>query len=279
MNMPTRHATPSTAATKLRGDAKKPSGSQSLERGLDILEMIETSGGELGVREIARTIGLSPAIVQRLVSSLAIRGYVEKNADTARYRLGYRAIGLGGSRANSVDYMAVAQRELERLSKEHRLNGFVAALRGPRAVYLLAVQADGPISINVKPGSEMPLHSTGAGKVLLASLSDDDARKLLGSRMLKAFTPRTIVDPEQVIASLEEVRRTGVATVSEENLPGVLSVGAPIRDKGGHVAAAVSVAFPKFVSQDLTLKTVTPLVVEAALNVSRALGWKQPTDV
>ena len=62
-----------------------------------------------------------------------------------------------------------ARRELERLAHDHSLNGFVAVLHGGRAVYLLAVQAEAPLAIKVAPGSEMPLHSTAAGKVLLAA--------------------------------------------------------------------------------------------------------------
>ena len=49
-----------------RVDARKKSGSQSLERGLDILEMIAAEGADVGVRELARRSGLSPTIVQRL---------------------------------------------------------------------------------------------------------------------------------------------------------------------------------------------------------------------
>ena len=71
-------------------NAKRAPGSQSLERGLDILEMIEAEGGDVGVRELARRLGLSPTIVQRLISSLALRGYIEKNSENARYRLGHR---------------------------------------------------------------------------------------------------------------------------------------------------------------------------------------------
>ena len=251
---------------------KKAAGSQSLERGLDVLEMIAAEGAEVGVRELARRSGLSPTIVQRLISSLASRGYIEKNSDTARYRLGHRSLALGASGEDAFDYVVAARRELERLAHEHRLNGFVSVLRGGRAIYLLAVQADGPVAIKVSPGSEMPLHSTGAGKVLLAALSDGEARKLLGSRKLAAITPHTITDPASLIASLAKVRRQGFATVNEENIPGVLSVGAPIRDRAGSVVAALSVAFPKYLDSGLSLHSAEPLVTGAAQRISRMLG-------
>ena len=160
--------------------AKAAAGSQSLERGLDVLEIVEAEGAEIGVREIARRLALSPTIVQRMVTSLAKRGYVDSNTEKARYRLGYRALALGAHSGPGPTTSCSARRELERLARDHSLNGFVSVLHDGRAVYLLAVQAEGPVAIKVAPGSEMPLHSTAAGKVLLAAGSDAEARKLLG---------------------------------------------------------------------------------------------------
>ena len=252
-------------------DLKSAPGSQSLERGLDVLEIVGAESADIGVREIARRLRLSPTIVQRMVTSLARRGYVDKDAETARYRLGFRALTLGGGE-HGPDYLPSARRELDRLAHDHGLNGFVSVLQGGRAVYLLAVQAEAPIAIKVAPGSEMPLHSTAAGKVLLASLDDAAARKMLGSGKLSAITPHTVTDPAAVVASLAKVRRQSFATVAEENIRGVLSVGAPIRDRNGKMLAALSVAFPKYLDSGLTLQSVTPLVVSAAQRVSRAVG-------
>ncbi|MBI2738468.1 MAG: IclR family transcriptional regulator [Rhodospirillales bacterium] len=259
------------ARRTISGPRPARSGSQSLERGLDILETIEAENGDIGVRELARRLELSPTIVQRLVSSLAVRGYIEKNAETSRYRLGHRSMILGASGERGVDYLVTARRELDRLAQEHHLNGFVSVLRSGRAIYLLAVQADG-LAIRVSIGSEMPLHSTAAGKVLLASLDDGEARKLLGHRKLLAITPHTVTDPAVLVASLAKVRRQGFATVVEENIPGVLSVGAPITDRAGSIVAALSVAFPKYLESGLTLQGSIPLVTAAALRISRTLG-------
>lgn len=257
-----------------RGSVKRAPGSQSLERGLDVLEMIEGEDGTMGVRAIARRLELSPTIVQRLINSLAARGYIEKDRERGNYRLGHRSLALSASGEHDFDYIVTARTELERLAREHYLNGFVSVLRDGRAIYLLAVQADGPIAIRVTPGSEMPLHSTAAGKILLAALPDGEARKLLGSRRMAAITPHTITDPAALLVSLVKVRTNGYATVIEENIPGVLSVGAPVRDRTGSVVAALSVAFPKYVDSGLTLATVTPLVTGAAQRISRTLGRK-----
>ncbi len=251
---------------------KRPAGSQSLERGLDILEAIEAESGEVGVRELARRLDLSPSIVQRLVSSLAVRGYIEKNQETARYRLGHRAMVLGASGERDIDWLASARRELDRLAQDHQLDGFVAVLRAGRAIYLQAVQADRPVGIRVAVGSEMPLHSTAAGKILLAGLDDGPLRRLLGPRRLTAITAHTVTDPAALLANVAKVRRQGYATVVEENIPGILSVGAPISDRGGRVVAAISVAFPKYLDGGESLQSVIPLVTAAAVRVSQSLG-------
>ena len=101
-----------------------------------------------------------------------------------------------------------------------------------------------------------------------------EARKLLGHGRLPAITPHTVTDPAALVTSLSRVRRQGYATVNEENIRGVLSVAAPIRDSTGRVIAALSVAFPKYLDAGLTLQSATPLVAAAAQRASRAFGSK-----
>lgn len=247
--------------------------SQSLDRGLDVLELLDASGQDVGVRDVARKLELSPAIVQRLINTLCERGYLQRDTDTRRYRLGYRAIGLGSSRARSGDLVSLAQSELRRLTEQHRVNAFLGTLKQGRAIYLITVQGDGPIAIRAGAGEEMPLHSTAIGKILLASLDAAASRALLGKRKLPRVTERTITDPDKLLRSLDRVRSQGFATVREENLPGVLSVGAPIRDAGGSVVAAVSVAYPRSLDPALSLEAMIPHVVEAAERISRRIGW------
>lgn len=248
--------------------------SQSLDRGLDVLELLDAAERDTGVRDIARHFDLSPAIVQRLVNTLCDRGYLLRDGETRRYRLGFRAIGLGAAQSRPGDLASLAQSELRRLTEQHRVNAFLGTLKQGRAIYLLTVQGDGPIAIRVGIGDEMPLYSTAIGKVLLASLDPAAARRALGKGPLPRITKRTITDPEKVLRSLDRIRSQGSATVREENLPGVLSVGAPVHDAGGTVVAAVSIAYARSLDAALSLEAMTPVVVNAAARISRGLGWR-----
>lgn len=246
--------------------------SQSLERGLMVLELLNSSPTALGVREVARRLQISTTIVQRLVNTLAEYNYVEQVAETRRYRIGARALGLGSSLLRHDKLISSANGELQRLANEHGLSGFLCGLRGVRAVYLLAVQSSGPIAITAIPGETAYLHSTAMGKALLAWMSEDAVIQLLANEALPKLTPKTIDSVPALIENLHEVKRLGYATSLEENLPGVISIGAPIRNADGEVVAALSVAFAGTASSEADLRDAVKLVLGASSRLSRGLG-------
>lgn len=247
--------------------------SQSLERGIAVLNLIDKSPTPLGIREIARQLGFGPTIVQRLVNTLLHANYLEQNAETRRYSIGYRALGLGSYLSHRDNLIVAAQAVLQELAVRHELNGYLCILRGDRAIYLLSIQSEGPIAIRGVPGESAYLHSTAMGKVLLAMLDDAKALALVGPGPLPRVTPATITDPQQLLAELADVRRNGYASVTEENLLGVVSVGAPVRNALGQTCAAISVAFAQRSVPHLTIPDVARIVVDAAARISRNLGF------
>lgn len=251
---------------------KSAAGSQSLQRGLEILEILDKSTSPLGVREIARQLDLNATIVQRLINTLAQYSFVMQDSETRRYSIGYRAFGLGWSLTKKDRLISVAKPELDRLASQNLLNGYLGLLRGPRAVYILSTQSEGPIIIRSVPGSETYLHSTALGKVLLAGLSDNEAASLLMQEELVQVTPRTITDVAQLINDLKDIRTKGYAVVHGENIQGVISVGAPIRDASNNTVAALSTAFAEWSAPELDLDHVISLVKEAARRISRSIG-------
>jgi DNA-binding IclR family transcriptional regulator len=267
---PVRKEPPGRRTGPQAGVPRAAPGSQSLERGLAILELLDAPGPALGVREIARRLDLGPAIVQRLVNTLAARGYVEQAAETRRYRIGPRALGLGAVLLREDALMAGARVELERLAHEHGLNGFLGAVRGGRLTYLLAIQSPGPIAIRNASGSHAPFHSTAMGKAILAALSPDEAARLLGDGPLPPVTPRTVLDRDALRAGLDAAAQRGWASVDGENLSGVVSVGVVVRDASGAAIAALSVAAPGSGAE--AIHAIAAPLLPAARRLAAALG-------
>ncbi|ALA18511.1 MULTISPECIES: IclR family transcriptional regulator [unclassified Chelatococcus] len=252
-------------------------GSQSLERGLNILKILSDDPDPLGVREIARRCSLSAAVIQRLMNTLGDWGYVEQDPATKRYRLGHAALALAHHVIRQGPMLEAALVELRQLARDHHLNGFLGVRRGGRGIYLIAVQSDGPLVVRATPGDPLALHSTALGKALLAALDDAQVLQILGSEPLEAKTARTVTDPERLLAQLRKARMAGHATSVEENLPGIVSVGAGICDAAGTVVAAISVAYPRALEPSLTTTIVAPLVMAAAARISFRLGFRGPS--
>ncbi len=246
---------------------------QSLARGLTILEAFSRETPELGVREIARLSGIGRSIAHRLVQTLAARGFLEQNPETLRYRIGARAFEVGHQYATTSGVEDAALPILRGLTKDHELNAYLGVLRGDHVVYLVALQSRGPIVIRATPGSRTHLHSTALGKVLLGAEPEARARALLTAVPLPRLTRATVVDVDAVVAELREVRRLGYAVSNEENIAGVLAVGAPVRDRSGRVIAAVSGACPRYLTPDDRLGSIADVVVAAAARISRNLGF------
>lgn len=245
---------------------------QSLQRGLAILDLLDRATAPLGIREIARSMELSPTIIQRLTNSLLAAGYVEQVAETKRYKLGYRAIQLGGAMITEDRLISLAAKELQQLADNHLLNGYLGALRNSRVVYLHSVQSSGPVVVRIAVGSHVNPHSTALGKILMAQLPVSEVRSLVGKPPYEQFTPRTITQWSALTAELEVARRRGFAISREENISGIISFGAIIRNADGDPVSALSAAC--LAVEEARWPAIIQLVLDAAQRCSVSLGYR-----
>jgi DNA-binding IclR family transcriptional regulator len=250
------------------------SGNQSLERGLAILDLLDRAAEPMGIREIAREMQLSPTIVQRLANTLSQSGFIEQVSETRRYRLGYRAMLLGGAMKAEDRLLASANKELQLLADKHLLNGYLGVLRNNRIVYLHTVQSSGPVVVRIAAGSQVNAHSTALGKVLLCELDTSAVKAVLGRAPYVQYTPNTLTQWSALSEELEAVRRKGFAISREENINGVISFGAAIRDASGKPVAALSAACLSTERTRAEWPQLIQLVLDAAHRCSTALGYR-----
>lgn len=244
---------------------------QSVTRAIDILNLLAEVPEPLGVREIARRLDLAASNVQRLIKTLAKAGYLEQTEGTLRYKIGYRAFQVGSAFVGQNSLYSAVMPELYSLAGQH-ITGFLGVLREQSVVYLATVQSEGPIAITHRPGSQTHLHSTAMGKALLAEMSDQEIRTLLGFNPLPRITPSTKVSVTHLLKEIDAIREAGYATSEEENRQGFFSAGAVVRGVGGNAIAVVSGAVPTAILRANDRANIARLVVEAAQNASRKLG-------
>jgi IclR family transcriptional regulator, pca regulon regulatory protein len=222
--------------------------SQSLERGLAVLAAFQPDRPALGISELGRELGLTRSTTHRYVATLATLRYLEQDGSTRKYRLGPRVLDLGFSMLGSLELRDVAAPHLRRLTDTtgHTSN---LAIRDDTDVILIDRVRGRPgryhhLEFSLRVGSRLPSYCSATGKALLAFVPRHDLDRLLDRIDLVPRGPRTLTDRSALLAELEQVRRTGLATNDEELESALRSIAAPVRSRSGEVVAAINVAIP-----------------------------------
>ncbi|MCH0542923.1 IclR family transcriptional regulator [Streptomyces sp. MUM 203J] len=220
----------------------------AVTRALDILELFldEHGDGTRSAPEVTRALRLPRTTVHELMTTLAARSYLVPVPERpGRYRLGVRGYQLGSRYAEQSGLAAGARHVVREVADGCGETVHVAVLDDLDIVYLAkADPTPGPVCTVAAVGRRLPAHCTAVGKMLLASLSQDEFDTRVDGRELTALTPASVTGHDTLRAQLAAVRDTGVAIEHHEADPDVSCVAAPVRDGTGQVVAALSIAVP-----------------------------------
>jgi IclR family acetate operon transcriptional repressor len=228
------------AAARASGDRHNI---QSVDRALRLLETIAEAGGEATLTDLANRTGLNISTCHHLLATLIKRGFAAKVPGRRLYALGSRIHYLGHA-CLQVDLPRRAQPYMETINRTTGETVHLAALQGDAVVTLAVREARHAVCVGTgKIGKLEAPHATSTGKAILAWLPEDEMRRMLAAGM-KRFTDNTITEFPAFVEALRVVRRNGYAIDREEYLPGVICVGAAIRDQAGTVIGAISASTP-----------------------------------
>ncbi|MBA2693687.1 MAG: IclR family transcriptional regulator [Rubrobacter sp.] len=246
------------------------SGVQSLERALDILELLGNSPGELGVTEIGPSVGLANGTAHRLLSTLTYRGYVLRNPRSRKYALGPKTLYLASSAGEQLG--PLARPFLEELMKVSRESSNLAVLDRESVVYLDQVPADRMVRMFTEPGNRVTPHSSGTGKVLLAYQPETVVDSVIRRSGLPRYTSHTITDLGRLKEKLAAIREQGYGIDSEEMEEGVRCLAAPVFGPDGNILAGISVSGPAGRLDEGRLEELIPHIKRIAGDFSESLG-------
>ena len=244
---------------------------QSVDRALLLLETIAEAGGEATLTDLSNRTGLNISTCHHLLATLIQRGFAAKVPGRRLYALGARILYLGHA-CLQVDLPRRAQPYLENINRITGETVHLAGLQGDSVVTLAVREARHAVRVDTgKIGKLEAPHATSVGKAILAWLPDDEMRRFL-SHGMKRFTENTITEVEDFTEALRIVRRNGYALDREEFLPGVICVGAAIRDQAGTVIGAISASTPTMRATDDHLALMREEICGATRALSAEFG-------
>lgn len=221
-------------------------GMKSLRSALRVLMAFCEEQQDFGVGELAEQCKLSKSQVSKVLSTFAEFGLLTQNADSRRYQVGSRLYALGSRYLNFDTLCRGAMPVMRDLVETTGHSARLSVLDGDRVLYLLGIE--GPLFMDTgwRAGTWLPVHSTSSGRVLLATMDAERARRMR-PRQLPVFTDRTITDFDEIDRLVEQARVQGYSIQRGETTPGLGVISAPVYGRGGQPLGTLGLAFPSHV--------------------------------
>lgn len=202
----------------------QPPASQTLSRGIRILEILAEAREPLTIDEVAAALEVHRSIAYRLVRTLEDHALVSRDA-AGRLVLGARMAALAAG--VSHDLQTEALPELTAVANELGMTCFLAVLDRDECITLASVEPRHAVaSVAQRPGARHPITVGAPSKAILSALGEHDWP----------------VDPSPALRTqIAEARERGYATSHDEVIPTVQAVAVPLRLRAPQRGAAIAV--------------------------------------
>ncbi|MPV50339.1 MULTISPECIES: IclR family transcriptional regulator [unclassified Pseudactinotalea] len=239
---------------------------QSVDRAVELLELLTDAGGQATLSELAEHTDLPLPTIHRLMRTLLAHGYV-RQLPSRRYTLGPRLIRLGESAGRQLG--SDARPYLAALAQELGESANLAMIDRDMVVYVAQASSAHSMRMFTEVGRRVFPHSAGVGKAVLSQLPDQTVMEILGRVGMPAATDRTIVTPAALLSELALIRERGFAVDDGEQEIGVRCFAVPV--PRAPTPTALSISGPDSrVTPDFGKRAV-PVLQHAAHEIAETL--------
>ncbi len=217
----------------------------TVRRTMLVLEMLADADAGLSLSDIAKTLDVNKSIALRITATLEEMNYIYRGDENRRFYASYKISNIALrilSRAGLLDQCQPVLRRLAEQTGELVLLSVIDHDQPRWVMAILGVRR----RLQVEPRTYMEPHYTATGKAWLATLPDEEVRRLLKGHMHRR-TANTITTMERMRKELQEIRASGVSFSNEENETGIAAVatGIWLRQDGPPVCVGfISVTAP-----------------------------------
>ena len=154
-------------------------GVKSARRAVDLIETFAANDVWLSLSDLHARTGFPRSSLHGLLRTLLEAGWLEADANTARYRLGVRALICGTAYLDRDAVVPFATEALERIREKTGFTAHFARRNGTEVVYLETRESQRSTHLVSRVGRTLPAHATALGKALLAELTHDEIEALM----------------------------------------------------------------------------------------------------
>lgn len=239
--------------------------------------LVDHPGGALGVRELAQILGTAPSTIHRTLVTLSEIGMVAREPD-GRYSIGFELQRLSWRVNARFPTLTIAEpilNELTEATSETSVLGVFDPVRN-QVTFAATVHTQHRLQYVGNLYNSIPIHAGASGLSILAFLEKPLRDQIVHAPHLEAFTERTLTDPVQLDAALDDIRRAGYAISRGQRTEGAVGIGAPVWGKDARVFGNVMVTLPEQRFDPAKERDLADAVMSAAREVTRLLKGRPP---
>ena len=243
---------------------------KSVNRALEVLEYVAENPGR--AIDISEGLDISWATLHRTLQQLEHGGFLSKNPDTNRYRVGSRMWFIGSTYIANHPVLEPAQAYLHKAAANSQITVQLVERSKSQATVLYNSHSETTVT-RAAVGYHFPLHAGSKGQVLLAYSSSQFIKRYLKSDLIK-LTPNTETDAEKLLERMKQIRADGYALTIADVQMFSGSIAAPVFSGQNEIVACVCfVARKSTLQNEAKLEALLEQLIETSQNISVALGW------
>jgi len=216
-------------------------GLKTLDKAFRIVDFIKANDG-VTLGEITEEFGVAKSTVHRHLQTLLAHGYLIKEGD--QYHLGLRFLDPAIHARSRRQGYGIIEKKVEALADETGERAqFITAENNLGIHVFSAIGSDG-IESESRVGKIVYLHTTSAGKAIMAHIDSEQIDEVIGQNGLPKLTENTITSRAALEEELKTIRERGYATNRAERRSGMVAIGTPVMTAREEVLGAISVTGP-----------------------------------
>jgi IclR family KDG regulon transcriptional repressor len=246
---------------------------QTISRTIQILRSFSKDKKELSLAELHHKLGLSKSSLQRILNTLVMNGFLEKDNKKKTYKLGMELYYLGKLVEEHSHLLTTAKPYLKDLRDQFGENVYLNIIENHERKCIAFEEKKHDLMTISYIGQTSPLYAGASAKLLLAFLPSDKIKQYLQETELISMTESTITNKEKLEEELYNIQEKGYAISFGERVSGVCSISAPIRNRWDEVIAGISISAPLVRVNDSIIDDFISSIKEVANQISNKLKF------
>ncbi|MEG1615784.1 MAG: IclR family transcriptional regulator [Bacteroidales bacterium] len=247
----------------------------NLEKGLLVLELLSESGNGLTLQEVRNSLKISLTTAYRILNTLVRMEYLMYQESTKKYILSRKMLTIGFRSIHEHNVMDLILPRMRELRDEIKESVFFGVLGQDSITVLEKSVGTYAFCFYLNSGHKVALHCSAPGKAMLAALPADIRDQYLSRIKFEIHNENTISNREQLEKELEVTLQRGYGLDLEEEMSGVICIGAAILDFAGLPCGCLWTSAPKDRMKQRNIEKIGKQLGKITREISMELGYQK----